>query len=125
MTDPARYQRTTYGDRGWVEHLDGVEWFMCDAPPFFHRCWAQSRWHDTCRSEVEERCACGGVRLDGRRPWIQRNTHTTPTATEREQYARDAHQDALIREFGTAAPERQAQIRDEIRQILDAGEAQQ
>jgi hypothetical protein len=121
--DPARYQRTGFGRLGYVEHLDGQEWHMCDPPPRWHRCWPQSRWYDTVRGEWDERCACGGVRLDREHPWIDRNTHSAPTAAQRADYERGRYWDALMREFEEAVrsdPVRAAEIREELTRLADS-----
>lgn len=53
-----------------TEHLYGVRWHEAPLPRRWHRCWAQTTgWYGVTRVE---RCACGGIRLDGRR-WSDRN----------------------------------------------------
>ena len=62
----------TYEDRlEYLEHLGGVGWFDAPRPRRWHRCQPQTRGFFHLR--LTERCACGGVRLDGCGPWIERN----------------------------------------------------
>ena len=67
------------------------------------------------RGELVERCACGGLRFDGTRPWINRNTSSAPTAEERARHERLRVWDALVDEYESASPGRQAEIRDTLR----------
>jgi len=54
-----------------MEHLGGTEWLDAARPPWFHRCWPQTRgW---VNRELVERCACGSLRFDGWGPWVRRN----------------------------------------------------
>jgi hypothetical protein len=97
-----RWSRRTYGQYGVIEHLGGVPWDEAPIPGLLHRCTPQSRWRDHVRGQVEERCACGGVRLDQARPWIERNTRTPDTPAEAAQRAWGKKLDALIAEFEDA-----------------------
>jgi hypothetical protein len=58
-------------DGFWMEHRGGVSWMTAPVPHRLHLCAAQTRgvmqWF-TC----VERCACGAMRMDGRR-WTGRN----------------------------------------------------
>lgn len=61
-------------------HLHNVEWYNAPIPPRIHQCWAQTTGFDILGLRVAERCACGGVRLDGDNPyrlhdgWFERNS---------------------------------------------------
>jgi hypothetical protein len=109
-----QWARRTYGDYGYTEHLGGVPWDEAPVPRWLHRCRPQSRWWDTQRREMEERCACGGVRLDGRRPWIRRNTSSPLTAAERAEKDHDRAFQALADEFNEAELRRDGQRMNEI-----------
>jgi hypothetical protein len=54
-----------------MRNLNGVSWFDAPAPFWVHRCKAQTVGWVGFFTSVE-RCACGSVRLDGRR-WMERN----------------------------------------------------
>lgn len=116
----------------WMETLNGVDWWEADPPPRLHHCWPQSRMWS--RRELVERCACGALRFDGTRPWIDRNTNPGMTEEDRAAHERVKHTDALIGEYerleaqlprartdpdppaGVVA--RMAEIRDEVKASL-------
>lgn len=63
-------ERETEFGRTSIENLDGVSWTDAPKPRRFHRHWAQTRGWINWFSLVE-RCACGAIRLDGRRRWTK------------------------------------------------------
>ena len=57
-----------------MTHPGGAPWWEAPVPFRFHRCTVQTEaWVDYVN--LVERCACGAIRLDGKRGrWMQRNT---------------------------------------------------
>ena len=123
--DERRYQRETMG-ADWQEHLDGVEWFMCDPPRRWHRCWPQTRFYDSRHGDVLEHCACGGYRYSDRPSWAwaERNTHKAPTAGDRHMHALGKQFDAAADEFHAAEQARDwdamKAARDKVKQLYAA-----
>jgi len=65
------YQHPTDDDH--VESVNDMDWFDAPKPRRWHRCKPQTRGSFTAYGLVE-RCACGGVRMGGGGPWIERNS---------------------------------------------------
>jgi hypothetical protein len=56
-----------------IRSKDGVPWYEAPLPRRWHFCEPWSAGTDDDLGQVD-RCACGGVRLDGRGPWLHRNS---------------------------------------------------
>lgn len=55
-----------------VVHHEGVEWHQAPVPRRWHRCLPRTIAIHGGR--MIERCACGGIRIDGWGPWAERNS---------------------------------------------------
>jgi hypothetical protein len=56
-----------------VTDHEGVAWYDAPVPRRWHRCIPQTLAVHGGR--LVERCACGGIRIDGPRgPWMERNS---------------------------------------------------
>lgn len=55
-----------------ITHGNGIPWYQAPRPHRWHRCqpWTAGA---TAELGLVERCACGGIRLDGNGPWMKRN----------------------------------------------------
>lgn len=56
----------------FLQHLGGVDWMDAPKPRRWHKCKPQTRGEFGL--ELVERCACGGARLFGFGPWVERNS---------------------------------------------------
>lgn len=54
-----------------IVHKDGTAWHQATKPRWLHRCQVQTTGWSGLR--LIERCACGAIRMDGRR-WLERNS---------------------------------------------------
>lgn len=57
----------------WIEHLDGIPWYKAPIPRRWHRCKPQTKGWLRYFTRVQ-RCACGGIRMDGHHGWAERNS---------------------------------------------------
>jgi hypothetical protein len=114
--------RKDYGDLGGLEHLNDIPWDETPIPPWLHRCWPQTRMYSARCRDLEEKCGCGGVRLDGRGPWIDRNTRRPRTPEEQARADHSRRVDALIDAFWAAEQEgdgpRMKEIRDQVAALM-------
>lgn len=56
-----------------VRNLDGVSWYEAPLPSRWHRCRAQTKGLTNYFTQVQ-RCACGAIRMDSYRRWLDRNS---------------------------------------------------
>jgi hypothetical protein len=56
-----------------VEHFHGIPWHDAPVPSRFHRCRVQTRGYIHYFTPVQ-RCACGAIRMDNHRRWLDRNS---------------------------------------------------
>lgn len=67
-----------------IESIDGIEWADAPLPYPWHKCTPQTRgWVGL---NYTERCACGGIRLDGRYGhWMEKNATLKSRQRERRE----------------------------------------
>ena len=56
-----------------TEHRNSVPWFDAPIPPADHDCWAQTQG-STDNLPFVQRCACGAIRLNPYRDWMEKNS---------------------------------------------------
>lgn len=55
-----------------ITHRDGVPWHKAPIPRRWHRCWVQTSGYPN--GNRVERCACGAIRGERYRSWMERNS---------------------------------------------------